>query len=109
MASRMMTDKPPPPSARQFTHDDPAYFVWIANHPLGFVLNVRRRDDPLYMVLHRASCNSISSMTQGEAAYDARSYRKICATTVDELRAWVSHHGRPDGSFSKRCQLCCPP
>lgn len=91
--------------------DDPKYLAWIAEHADGFVLNTRRLiPRPGYMALHRATCRTIGTLT-GDArpgGFTERTYRKVCATTPSELSRWVRDHGRPDGSFSKRCSVCRP-
>jgi len=87
-------------------NDDLNYLAWTTAHPNGFVLNVRRSPDSNYVVLHRASCKSISNEKQKPDAFTGRNYRKICAATVAELQAAAINEGRRDGSFSKRCSLC---
>lgn len=91
---------------KKFENDDRAYLSWLQSHPNGFVLNVRRLPDPDYVVLHRASCGSISSKKNAENAYTGRLYRKVCALAVDELAKAAKAEGRKDGTFSKRCKLC---
>lgn len=92
----------------QFKNDDKAYREWVSSNSRGFVLNVRRRLDPDYVVLHRASCYSISSEHQAPGAYTYGSYRKWCDNTIDGLRQAAKLEGRSDGSFSKRCGSCKP-
>lgn len=92
----------------RFSDDDLGYLAWIAAHPDGFVLNVRCSPDPNCVVLHRASCTSISNDTQEPRAYTGRNHRKICATSEAELRLAATDQGRRDGTFSKRCGLCRP-
>lgn len=96
--------------ATVFLDDDAGYIDWLATHPRGFVLNTRREPDPDYMVLHRATCWSISGY-QGRVkpgGYTERSYRKVCAGNVASLDAWVRAHGRRGGGFSKECGFCRP-
>jgi hypothetical protein len=89
---------------------DVAFTHWVDAHPDGFVLNTRASPAPTYMILHKASCSSISPDRKGieAGAYTQRAYRKICADDVEELRSWVQRHGRSDGSFSGRCKMCAP-
>ena len=93
-----------------FDSDESAYLQWLAAHPSGFVVNTRRRGDPEYVVLHRATCSSISRPTTvaSPGGFTERSYIKICAGGVEELRHWARRSGRPDGSFSQACRLCKP-
>ena len=96
-------------AARLF-ESDRDYLDWVARHPLGFVVNTRRRVDPRYMVLHTATCRSICSPAVGlpAGAFTQRGYRKVCAGSIDDLRSWTEAHGRSDGSFSSHCSLCSP-
>lgn len=95
----------------EFRDDDAPYLQWASTHEGGFVINTHRvNPEPRYMVLHRASCWTIRVLT-GDAkpgGFTERTYQKICAESVKELSDWVRKHGRPDGSFSKRCGLCGP-
>jgi hypothetical protein len=92
----------------RFSDDDLSYLAWIATHPDGFVLNVRCSSDRNCVVLHRASCTSISNDTHEPGAYTGRNHRKICATSEGELKLAAQDEGRRDGTFSKRCGLCLP-
>jgi hypothetical protein len=91
-----------------FSDDDMSYLAWIAAHPDGFDLNVRRKADPEYVILHRASCKSISNEKQAPDAFTGKSYRKICAELEAELQLASKREGRSDGTFSKRCSHCRP-
>jgi hypothetical protein len=92
----------------RFCSDDLGYLAWTAAHPDGFVLNVRRIADPEYVVLHKATCDSISNDRQAPEAFTGRAYRKVCADSIQELRDAAQREGRPDRSFSKRCGFCNP-
>ena len=87
----------------RFENDDLGYLAWTEGHSEGFVLNVRRLSDRNYVVLHRASCGSISNHKQDPDAFTGRKYRK-----VTELQGAAKGEGRSDGSFSKRCARCTP-
>jgi hypothetical protein len=93
-----------------FDASDDRYRSWLDRHPSGFVLNTRRKPDPNYMVLHRATCSSISSyhsnVTPG--GFTERAYIKICADTVEEIRQWVRVHFGANLAFSAACNLCGP-
>lgn len=91
-----------------FQNDDWSYFEWLRDHPTSYVLNVRRRPDPNYVVLHRTSCPSISNRNVEAGAYTERDYAKYCARTIETLRHGARSEGRRDGSFSKRCGMCKP-
>lgn len=90
-----------------FANDDAAYLRWIAENPEGFVLNVERLPRPAYLILHRATCTTIVK-PRDDGAYTDRSYQKVVARDLNELRGYARRVGRPDGSFSKACGHCQP-
>ena len=94
----------------EFNDNDDAYQDWMAKHPYGFVVNTRRGITPKYMVLHRARCSHITvyAITQPHGGFTERIFIKACAPTVEDLRDWVKAHGRPDGTFTKKCATCNP-
>jgi len=93
-------------------HDgsDDLYMDWLDRNPEGFVINSHRDPDPTYIVLHRATCHSISQYTRSssEGAFTERSYIKTCSPSIDELRDWAHHNGRADRAFSRECGFCKP-
>ena len=91
----------------EFIDDDLSYLAWVAAHPDGYVLNVRRSPDRRYVVLHRASCLSISNETHAPSAYTERGYRKLCASSVTELQAAAKRKGRSDGTFRSDAATVC--
>lgn len=95
-------------TAHLFRNNEKAYFEWVENNPIGFVLNTSSNISINYMLLHKATCKMISrtakSMVWG--AYTARSYIKICSQDVSDLRAWIRTRGGKD--FSKLCAICKP-
>jgi hypothetical protein len=48
---------------RIFEDDDAGYHAWIDGHQHGFVVNSYRKPDPLYLILHRATCGTIRGET----------------------------------------------
>lgn len=91
-----------------FDGNDGTYQDWLEENSGGFVVNVRRNLSPTYMVLHRASCPTISKYGRmsKQGGFTERSFIKVCAPDTDTLRDWVRRHGRVDGTFSKECSLC---
>ncbi len=45
---------------RRFEDDDDGYLHWLGTHPDLHVLNTARNPTPAYLVLHRATCHTIS-------------------------------------------------
>ena len=60
------------------------------------------------MVLHRATCRTISKYIDDESlgAFTERRYMKACAATPAELLHWVRQHGGT--KFSNVCSQCKP-
>ena len=48
--------------------NDGEYLDWLADHPEGFVLNRWSKPSPRYLVLHKATCYSISRYNRNRGA-----------------------------------------
>jgi hypothetical protein len=84
-----------------FTDDDPGYLRWLADNPDGFVLNTERTPRPTYLMLHRATCHTITR-PQPRATNWTRDYVKFCGT-----RAELETHARHTiGGEPHPCRLC---
>lgn len=90
-----------------FNDDDEGYLQWLMENPGGYVLNLREVADPNYVVLHRASCTTISSGREAGAC-TSRNYRKAVASNAAALSKVAREQGRVDGLFSKVCLRCKP-
>lgn len=78
-----------------FSGNDGAYLEWLKANPNGFVVNARTRDDPSYLVLHRATCWTISRAgSKPGGGFTERAYRKLCADSVEELSS-LAESARP--------------
>ncbi len=91
-----------------FSKDDEAYLAWLTDNPAGYVINVRVVHDTEYVVLHSAKCSLISRTSNPPGAFTGRGYRKVCVPRAGDLADAAIRLGRPDGSFSKHCQICQP-
>ncbi|HIL96934.1 MAG TPA: hypothetical protein EYG51_13585 [Pseudomonadales bacterium] len=91
-----------------FDGSDKHYLQWLADNRLGWVINARRSLTPTYMVLHRANCRTVHDYNDmaRPGGFTERSFIKVCANDLAELRQWTARHGRSDKSFSKECSLC---
>jgi hypothetical protein len=43
-----------------FVDDDPGYLGWVAAHPAGYVVNTTRLPSAGYLMMHRATCPTIT-------------------------------------------------
>lgn len=93
------------PGLTCFDNDDAAYLEWLAGNPDGYVVNVREKLSPDYVMLHRATCPTISG-PQEPGAYTERSYRKLCGRTLADVAEAPTWCRRARGSFTKRCSIC---
>ena len=88
----------------QFINDDDAYLAWLAKHPSGYVVNSNREPDASYLVLHRASCETINTGSRNN--WTTTGFIKTCSDDVAALEAWAwqaaSGHLRPCGSCNPR-------
>ncbi len=87
-----------------FVDDEPGYTAWLGAHPNGYVLNCDRTPRADYVMLHRASCPTISG-TPPRGSTWTRTYRKVCAETANELVVWASTE---TGGSTQRCHACSP-
>ena len=71
-----------------FEDDEEAYRQWVETHPSGFVVNSYRNPTADYLVLHRATCKSISS--EKISNYTTTGYIKTCSDDLRELRQWAA-------------------
>ena len=85
----------------KFVDDDEGYLAWLREHPRGYVVNAERRPRSEYLVLHRATCHTIS----GKAGSWTKTYTKVCAKTVADLDAWAHTE---TGGYPSRCGFCPP-
>lgn len=81
-------------NGQQFLDDDAGYSAWLAANPDGYVINAERKPRPTYVMLHRATCSTISGMPARGRAW-TKDYLKFCAASRAEAEAWcVSTVGR---------------
>jgi hypothetical protein len=85
---------------RHFIDDDAAYLGWLADHPDGFVINTGRTPSAAYLMLHRASCGTISG-TPARGSTFTGDYTKVCGGQ-EELDAFA----RQLGGLASPCRLC---
>jgi hypothetical protein len=81
---------------------DAGYIAWLRAHPDGFVVNTHLPPGPGYLILHRASCKTISRDLPGVRSWTRR-YGKACASTSGELHDWAA---REVGGWLHSCGLC---
>jgi hypothetical protein len=55
--------------------DDAGYLAWVESHQHGFVVNTTRKPDPRYLILHRATCGTITGKPAAIAGQPATSSR----------------------------------
>ena len=87
-----------------FSEDEDGYVRWLHHHPDSLVLNCPKRHTNRTLIVHRASCRSIATrQRRGELrTHDAL---KVCATRLDDMRAWAR---RRELGRLRLCQRCHP-
>lgn len=88
-----------------FKDDDTAYVEWLEANPHGFVLNSYRRPNSDYLILHRATCKSVSRTAEPPVRWTSGGYIKVCAKDVSEVEAWCR---RETGANPQLCGMCRP-
>ena len=95
-----------------FEDDDTGYLRRISEHPDGYVVNMRRWLDPDYLVLHHAGCPSViryPNMRENPGGFTERAYRKLCCTSLSELKDHLSQMTSSPDPFSKVRSRCALP
>ena len=88
--------------AIEFCDDDKGYLQWVGTNPGGFVLNTSRKPMANYLILHRATCGTI---TGNPARGDrwTKDYIKIGAIDRADLERWARN---ATGGMPTPCGLC---
>ena len=92
---------PAPDNVIIFRDDDAGYRSWLYAHMAGFVVNAGRTPSPGYLMLHRATCETI---TPTPDRVWTRDYAKVCASDRYELEAWA----RALSGRLTACEFCDP-
>jgi hypothetical protein len=85
---------------QRFVDDDRGYLDWLGHHPDGFVINTGRTPSSAYLMLHRASCGTITG-TPARGTTFTGDYAKVCGER-GELEEFARHL---DGD-AQPCGLC---
>jgi hypothetical protein len=93
------------PVVRVFVDDDRGYLEWLRQHPRGRVLNAGRHPRFDYLVIHRATCGTISGSPARGSRWTSGDYLKACAGTENDLRTWARNI---TGGEPGPCGLCDP-
>lgn len=86
---------------QRFVDNDLGYQRWLEMHPDLYVLNAERTLRPSYLMLHRATCRTISG-TPARGAQWTADYIKVCGPRAD-LEAFARHDV---GGTARACGLC---
>ena len=85
-----------------FKDDDAGYREWLARHKgsESFVLNTERNPKPTYLILHRATCHTISGAPAHGTQW-THDFIKVCGT-----RAELESFARSVGGTAQTCGIC---
>lgn len=81
--------------------DDSGYRAWLYENLRGFVVDAGRNPTPDYLVLHRATCDTITPTP--DRAWTAE-YTKVCSNDRIEFETWA----RSLGGRLSSCEFCDP-
>ena len=85
-----------------FADDDAGYQHWIGTHPTGWVLNTTRPPSASYLLLHHASCWTISGRPARGRSW-TKDYVKVCSETRPECESWARSQ---TGGEPRACGHC---
>ena len=87
---------------QHFVNNDTGYLRWVESFPHGYVVNCYRRPSPTYLMLHRATCQSVT--TDKQTNYTTRDYSKMCSEDLPELEKWATDTVRGELTPCRQCQ-----
>lgn len=87
-----------------FTNDDASYLEWIRSNPTGYVVNCNNIPSPKYLMLHRATCHTVSG-TPARGKTWTSDYIKLCSLDRQDLELWAKD--KVGGNLSP-CRVCNP-
>jgi hypothetical protein len=93
----------PAPPVQLFLDDDRAYLAWLATNLHGWVINAYRIPDDRYLILHKATCHTITGIPARGSTWTGGQFSKICGTSVAGITEWCLLHA---GGQPIRCGRC---
>jgi hypothetical protein len=88
----------------RFLRREEDYRRWLRTKASGYVLNCEPNPKASYLMLHRATCRTISG-TPPRGSTWTETYMKVCADSTADLDQWANAN---TGGFPKRCTVCQP-
>jgi hypothetical protein len=85
---------------QHFVDDDAGYQQWLTDEPGGFVINTYRAPSSAYLMLHRATCKTISGRPARGSTFMGE-YSKVCGAR-EELQRFADSLGGEAGP----CRIC---
>ncbi len=85
----------------KFVDDDDGYIRWLRSTQDGWVVNSTRKPSPSYLILHRATCWTITGKPSRGSLW-TKDYLKKCSSDRQELETWA----RQIGGRLRACKFC---
>ena len=85
-----------------FRDNEAGYVRWVATNTDGYVINTYRKPNANYLILHRATCGTITG-TPARGDQWTRDFIKICSTNRADLERWARD---TTGGTPTPCRLC---
>lgn len=90
-----------------FDSGDAPYYDWLSRHSNGYVLNTRRGKGAKYAMVHTATCSHVASAAGiPEDGYTTRDDIKVCASTLDDLVAFMKEYKTYPAGAIEPCRSC---
>lgn len=72
-----------------FENDDVGYRSWLLAHRQGYVVNTSKPPGAGYLMLHFASCHTVTGEPASGSTWTAGQYAKACSENRKELDDWA--------------------
>ncbi|MGE5579023.1 MAG: hypothetical protein ACM3WU_03170 [Bacillota bacterium] len=87
-------------AAITFKDREAQFRAWRRDNPDGYILNTTREPSENYLILHRATCWTISG-EPARGSYWTKDFIKVCSNDQRDIDDWVKRR------FRAAAKLCC--
>ena len=92
----------------RFDAGDAPYLAWLQEHPRGYVINARRKEEQGAAMVHRAHCPHIRSLRNSDqtGSFTLRNWVKYAGTDLDRLVHHFVQERKAPLVVISRCKAC---
>lgn len=89
-----------------FIDNEAGYREWVKANPTGYVLNLHREPQPIYLILHRADCHTINPERAPKTQNWTGDYVKKCSSDRRGFQEWADQRFGKGNHDLRPCWFC---